>query len=149
MLGGGNSGAWQTPGRVSVVPGRHSCPAGSRTRFPPRCAVIATPSAAIANATPPMRERFIGTSTCQLSRQILRRDRLVSRLCVPEDRHNPPPHPVVVQLKAVDAAREWLAIRRALRVVRAERVQHGTECIGGAVNLAFEETLPLQAGAGC
>src|SRR5258708_40309377 len=87
--------------------------------------------------------------TIELPRQILRRNRLVRRLCVPEDRHDPPARSIAVQLEAVDPAREWLAVRSALRVVGTEGVQHGAECLGGAVNLAFEKTLPLQARASC
>jgi hypothetical protein len=150
MLGGGNSGAWHTPGRVSVVPDGHSCPRREPDRFPPRCAPIPTPSAAMAMARPPI-EMTIHVKP----RPSNYRDRyfagigLSGRLCVPEDRHDPPARPIAVQLKAVDAAREWLAVRSALRVVRTEGVQHGAECLGGAVNLAFEETLPLQARASC
>src|SRR5262249_41033987 len=87
-------------------------------------------------------------STLASPRQILRRNRLVGRLRVPEDCHNPPPRPIVVQLKTVDATRERLALRSALRIVSTEGVQHGAECLGRAVNLAFEETLPLPPRAG-
>ena len=34
MLGAGISGAWQLPGRISVVPAGQGCPGG--TRVPPR-----------------------------------------------------------------------------------------------------------------
>ena len=34
MLGGGNSGAWQEDGRVSVVPGGHSCPGADPLTIP-------------------------------------------------------------------------------------------------------------------
>ena len=48
MLGGGVSGAWQLPGRVSVVPGGHSSPGLMRVRVPPGpcCAAVAAPMAA-------------------------------------------------------------------------------------------------------
>src|SRR6516164_6312103 len=38
----------------------------------------------------------VRTSTIELPRQILRRNRLVRRLCVPEDRHDPPSGSIVV-----------------------------------------------------
>src|SRR5690606_19592256 len=47
MLGGGSSGAWQRPGRVSVVPGGHAPSAAGGTLLPlPRgCASTPTPRA--------------------------------------------------------------------------------------------------------
>src|SRR5688500_19735045 len=77
--------------------------------------------------------------------QVLRRDRIVGPLGVPEDRDDPPAGAIVQELNAVDAARERLRIRlRGLRVIRAEYVRDVAEPLRSAPDLAFEETTLLQ-----
>ena len=73
--------------------------------------------------------------------KIFLRDRVVCTLVLPVNGQDPPAFAVIKKLKTVDAAREGLSVRSASGIVGAERVQHGSECFAGAMQLALEKAL--------
>src|SRR5581483_2171861 len=81
--------------------------------------------------------------------QVLRRNRVLRRLRLPHDRHDPPALAVVYQLKAVDAALKGLIIAGVVaRLVGAEHLSNVAELLNFVRNAALEKSFLLEKWSG-